>query len=160
MSRLVSLATSPGHTLWALAAVGSVAVAGALPEWHEGGVPGALPVVIASISGWIIWTTVISLLGNWAFGPQHNSVSWWGAAWAIGLAQGPGVIRVLGVVEGSGPAPAIAAFGGQLAAMMLAARVSYGLRDVFRPITLILVAIVPWLILQIGVVLLLDFALS
>jgi hypothetical protein len=113
-----------------------------------------------AVSAWVAWTTLVTWVGNWAFRPQRGRVSWWRVAGLTGIAQAPGALRALGVAEALGPAPAIAALGGQAVALAVAARVAFEFRGFGHPAALIAVSALPFMAAQVGVVLLLDFALS
>jgi hypothetical protein len=108
----------------------------------------------AVVTGWLGWAATATVLGNWSFGPEGTNASFWHVAKMFGLAHAPGLIRLLGVVDTFGPAPAILAFGGQALAMAIVIQDAYGLRRLHTGFAVLAVAAVPWLILQTGIVLL------
>lgn len=148
--------TDPSSTRWAVAVVAVVGIAAAVPsfgrEWTRD-VPSALA---ATGSGWLMWSALASWLGNWAFGAEFGKVSWWPMARAMAFAQTPGLVRATAIVEGVGTAAALVAFLWQGAAMAVVIREAYGFRDIRPSLAILAVALIPWLALQAGILLVLQ----
>lgn len=103
-----------------------------------------------AFSGWLVLGTLVTSLGNWAFAPEGRRVGWGPTTRAIGLAQAPGLLRAIGVVDSAGLVVAIIAFLWQAVAVAAVIREAFGFRQYMPALALWAVALVPSLAIQVG----------
>jgi hypothetical protein len=148
--------TSPASAKWAVAAVAVVGATSGIHAWSDTGIRGASVALAITISGWLTWSGLATLLGNWAFGADYRPVSWWSLARAFGFAQLPGVVRLVGPIDPLGSAAVVAAFASQVGAMAVVLREAYDFNGFQAPLAILGVALAPWLAVQVGILFLLS----
>jgi len=74
------------------------AVATGIGGLREGGIPGMLFGVIASIVGWVLWAAITYWVGKTIFKTTNTSVSLGEMLRTLGFAHSPGVLNVLGLI--------------------------------------------------------------
>ncbi|MBI2966150.1 MAG: hypothetical protein HYY34_08105 [Chloroflexi bacterium] len=131
-------------------------IAGASPSIVNGRFSDAFATLIAALSGWLVLGTLVTSLGNWAFAPEERHADWRLTTRAIGLAQAPGLLRAIGVVDSAGLAVAILAFAWQSLAVTTVIREAFSFHGRLTPAVLWAVAFVPYLAIQVGLQLLLT----
>ena len=108
MQRMIGAAKLDAHTyqgvmrdhsatLQAAAVVAIVAVAQAIGAASQGG-PGVVGGLVPAFAGWILWSGVAYFVGNNLFG---GTATWGELLRALGFAQAPSLLGVLGIVPGA-----------------------------------------------------------
>ncbi len=104
-----------------------------------GGVGGLVMGSVAALVGWLVWASMIYLIGTKLL-PEPQTKSDIGELLrTLGFASAPGVLRVLGVVPGLGPVIVILVTGWMLAAMVVAVRQALDYEGTARAIAVCLI---------------------
>jgi len=107
----------------ALLVVVLVAVATGIGLFDEGGLTGAkaLPAqIVLGLVGWVVWASTTYLVGAKLLGTPGTHASWSTVARALGFAQSPGTLRVLGILPGLGILISLVTIVWQFIAMVVA----------------------------------------
>jgi hypothetical protein len=157
LNRTSIRAALSGRSSWTGVAVmvALVGIAGATPSIVDGRISDAAAAVITTFSGWLVFGALVTSLGNWAFGHEDRRADFWPMTRALGLAQAPGLLRAIGVLESAGLAIAIFAFAWQSLAALAVIREAFGFNGRIAPAALWAVAFLPYLAVQVGLQLLL-----
>lgn len=104
-----------------------------------GGVGGLVMGSVAALVGWLVWASMIYLIGTKLL-PEPQTESDIGELLrTLGFASAPGVLRVLGVVPGLGPVIVVLVTGWMLAAMVVAVRQALDYEGTARAIAVCLI---------------------
>lgn len=143
----------------ALLVVVLVAVATGVGLIDEGGLTGAkaLPAqIVLGLVGWVVWTSVTYFVGAKLLGTPGTHASWSTVARALGFAQSPGALRVLGFLPGLGILLSLVTIVWQFVAMVVATRQALDYRSHWRAIGVIAIGLIPYLFIVGGLNLLVE----
>lgn len=142
--------SSQSSWIGAAAVVFVVGVVGALQSIVDSRFSNALADIAMAFSGWLVLGTLVTALGNWAFALEKRRAGWGPTTRAIGLAQAPGLLRAIGIVDSVGLAVSIIAFVWQAVTVSAVIREAFGFQKCLPAIALWAVALIPSLAIQVG----------
>jgi hypothetical protein len=104
-----------------------------------GGVGGLVMGSVAALLGWLVWASMIYLIGTKLLPEPQTESNIGELLRTLGFASAPGVLRVLGVVPGLGPVIVVLVTGWMLAAMVVAVRQALDYEGTVRAIAVCLI---------------------
>lgn len=117
----------------------------------EGGVGGILIGTIATLIGWFVWAYLTYFIGTKFLPEPQTKANHSELLRTIGFSSSPGLIRVLGIIPGSGMVVSLVASIWMLAAMVIAVRQALDYKSTLRAIG---VCVIGWIIQALILVLL------
>ena len=150
---------APGATGQAFLVVALVAVATGIGSLDERGLTGltGLPAgIVLGFVGWMVWATLTYVIGTKLLATPATHGSWSKLARALGFAQAPGALRVLGIFPELGVLISLVAVVWQFVAMVVAVRQALDYQSHWRAVGVISVGFVPYLFMVGGLNLLLE----
>lgn len=133
------------------------AIATATGTLDDSGFGTFIPTMIVAIFGWIVWSWLIYVLGtrlSVKIFPKSASPEMRSIFKAIGFAQAPAVLRIVGLSSSLGPMIAILSLIWIIAAMAVATNQLFGSQSLGRSAAVVVISFVPYLLIVGGFTLL------
>lgn len=124
-----------------------VALATGIGSLQAGGLLGLVLGILSALVGWAVWAWVTYFVGTRLFKTAQTHANWGELARALGFAQSPGVLKVLGIIPGVGPMIFALVSLWQLAAMVIAVRQALDYTSTWRAIGVVVVGAIPYAVL-------------
>ena len=151
------VAASPEATGQAFLVVLLVSIATGIGSLGDGG-PGLVPLVMVLV--FVIWITLASLtyiIGATLFAVPATKAGWTPLVRALGFAQAPGILRLLGVVPVTGSWIALLANVPIVVAMIFAVREALSYESYWRAGAVVTIGfVIPWVIILVAVLVVLT----
>ena len=127
-----------------------VAVATGIGAMDSGGLRVVPSWMVLAFVQWIVWASLAYLIGTKLLPVSKTNAGWGNLARAVGYAQLPGTIRILGVVPGIGLVASMAAIVWQLMALVFAVRQTLSYESSWRALAVVAIGLPIYLVVAIG----------
>ncbi|MBI4198112.1 MAG: YIP1 family protein [Chloroflexi bacterium] len=114
--------------------------------------------VIGAIIGWVLWAWITFFIGTTLFRTAETKADWGELARAIGFAQTPGLLRILGIVGVISGFVFLIASVWQLATMVVGVRQALDYKSTWRAVGVVVVGFIPLAVLMVVITTLLPGA--
>ncbi|MBI2171573.1 MAG: YIP1 family protein [Chloroflexi bacterium] len=114
--------------------------------------------VIGAIISWILWAWITFFIGTTLFKTAETKADWGELARAIGFAQTPGLLRILGIVGVISGFVFLIASVWQLATMVVGVRQALDYKSTWRAVGVVVVGFIPLAVLMVVITTLLPGA--
>ncbi len=111
--------------------------------------------IVLGLASWIVGTSLTFFIGTKVLKTPQTNTSWSGLARAMGFAQAPGLLRVLGIIPGIGPAVAVSFVIWWLLTTVAAIRQAMNYGSDWRAFGVLMLALPLYVIIVVGYLLLL-----